>query len=120
MDEAGEFGRYGGDEVANKDSVLGQLDRLLNKGEPPDLELIFILPFPVRPPCVFFFFIYLYLFIFIFEQNRTVRGKPVAYTNPFGHIALRYRLAPSQETVVRLPPSCNPDDDDDNEEVFGY
>jgi hypothetical protein len=66
MEEAGEFGRYGGDEVANKDSVLGQLDRLLNKGEPPDLELIFILPFPVRPPYVFsfsLFFFYLYLFL---------------------------------------------------------
>lgn len=64
--------------MANKGTVLGELDRLLNKGEPPDLELIFILPFP----------------------NRTLFGKPLAYTNPFGHVALRYRLAPSQETVV--------------------
>jgi hypothetical protein len=52
--DAGEWGRYNGEEVANKDTVLGELDRLLNKGEPPDLELIFILPFPVPPSLPFY------------------------------------------------------------------
>jgi hypothetical protein len=54
--DAGEWGRYNGEEVANKGTVLGTLDRLLNKGEPPDLELIFILPFPVPPPSSSFLF----------------------------------------------------------------
>ncbi|KAL6069790.1 hypothetical protein QOT17_007361 [Balamuthia mandrillaris] len=71
------FGKANGEEISNKATVLAELDKLLNpEGKPPALELIFAEPYAA--------------------MNLGFGFS----TNPYGHLAVRYTIPKTGESVV--------------------
>lgn len=75
-----DFGARNGGEIANKASVLSELDKALGRSKPPALEYIFVSPLAVW-------------------KLPTDSGSG---TNPYGHAVVRYTLPGGEQKVMNI------------------
>lgn len=82
-DEFATFGAPFGEEVTNKHTILGDLDKFLGSREPPAVEYVFVEPY-----------------LNFARKTGRVFGRWQITLNPYGHAVVRYTLPGTKEQVV--------------------
>lgn len=78
---APDFGARGGTEIANKDTILSDVDRALGRAKPPALEYFFVRPL---------------------SMLKAPRLRLGTGTNPYGHAAVRYTLPDGTQKLMNI------------------